>query len=67
MTILNNTPNPSTLDELLSADDDVSRLNVDLNQATHAALKAYAKAHKKTVAKVVRAMIQLHLHPANQQ
>lgn len=55
-------PNPSTLDELLSADDGVARLNVDIDKQTYAALRAYAKAHKKTVSHVVRALLQLHLH-----
>ncbi|WP_321868637.1 hypothetical protein [Paraburkholderia tropica] len=58
-----NTANPSALDELLSADDGVARLNVDLDRQTYADLKAYAKTHKKTLSKVVRAMIKLHLTP----
>lgn len=62
MTTLNTTPNPSALDELLSTDDDVARLNVDLDGQTYASLRAYAKAHKKTVSRVVRAMLQLHLN-----
>lgn len=62
MRTLNTTPNPSTLDELLSADDGAARLNVDLDKTTYAALRAYAKAHRKTVSRVVRAMLQLHLN-----
>jgi hypothetical protein len=54
-------PNPSTLDEILSADDGVARLNVDLDKATYDALKAYARSQKKTLSCVVRVMIQLHL------
>jgi Arc/MetJ family transcription regulator len=60
MTTLNNTTTPTTLDELLSADA-MQRLNVDLDRQTYADLKAYAKAHKKTLSRVVRAMIKLHL------
>ncbi|WP_186111670.1 hypothetical protein [Burkholderia gladioli] len=51
----------TTLDELLSADDGVARLNVDIDKATYDALKAYARLKKKTLSRVVRAMIQLHL------
>ncbi|MFP3798440.1 hypothetical protein [Paraburkholderia sp. SIMBA_027] len=59
-----NTPNTSALDALLSEDEELSRLNVDIDKSTHAALRAYAKARKKTVSKVVRAMIELHLSSA---
>lgn len=58
------TPNPSTLDELLSADDGVARLNVDIDKQTYAALRAYAKAHKKTLSRVMRTMILLHMNSA---
>lgn len=58
-----NTPNPSALDEILSADDNMQRLNVDLDSKTYAALKAFAKSRGKTISKTVRAMIAIHLSP----
>ena len=62
MATLNTIPNASTLDELLSADGGVARLNVDVHWQTYGALKEYAKARKKTLSQVVRAMIALHLN-----
>ncbi|MCO4880251.1 hypothetical protein [Paraburkholderia caribensis] len=54
----------STLEErLLKTNPDVERFNVDLPKQMKADLKAFAKMRGVTVAKLLRAMIELNIYP----
>ena len=54
----------STLDERLKKNPpDVERFNIDLPRQMKADLKAYAKARGVTVAKLLRALIEINIYP----